>query len=157
MRTKKLVKIALLISLLFTGLLSGAQEGNTENPTERETVSIDALQKTLELSIALSEEAANKRSALSEEYSVGDFVQDVADIQRALSSSIILIAQTNPPPEEQQLAMEIAIGTKEAELALWYYIYGIMSNREDYIRSADNLLQRGIRQLTVAKERFDGR
>ena len=141
-----------VVSATLLGVLCAGAFGQ-----ERETVSVETLVKVLESSLALSEKTAEVRLRLDEGYPAKDFVRDMAKLQRAFEPSIALIARTNPPPEAQQFAIQIAIGTKEVELALWCYIYAMLSKKRSHLQDADALLKRGVNQLNEARARFESR
>ena len=124
---------------------------------ERETASVDTLVAVLTSSTELSKNAAAVRLRLDEGYPARSFVEDIAKLQRQFEPAITSIAQTNAPPDAQRFAMQVAMGTKEVELALWYYIYAVLSNDKGYLQNGDALLKRGINQLGEARALLESR
>ena len=118
---------------------------------ERPVVSEEKLVETLGHALGLAEEAAAARVRAGPEGSLQEFVRDASRLQRAFEPIIVLIAETNAPRAVQRFAMQVAIGAKEVELALWYFIFGALSNQAGYLQNGDQLLKRGLGQLEEAR------
>ena len=118
---------------------------------EKPTVPVDRLIATHTEAKSIAESALALRSRLSKDLSATDFVREVNGLMTRCAPIIVLIAETNPPKEAQRFAMNVAMGIKGVELALWYYTYGVLSNQSDYMNSGDQFLNRGVQELKVAE------
>jgi hypothetical protein len=119
---------------------------------ERPLVSLEQLIVSLDEAHAITEAAFAFRSRLGEDLPAPEFAEAMAELQRRCEPILMLIIQTNPPRELQRFAMNIAMGLKGVELALWHYIYGVLSGQGDHISYADELLTRGRAELQFANE-----
>jgi hypothetical protein len=122
----------------------------TVQAQEKPFVTAEQLIAALDEATDIAELAVELRGRLPTDLPAPDFVREVAGLQRRCEPIIVLIAQTNPPPELQRLAMNIAMGVKGVELALWYYLYGVLSNQAGHINYGDQLLSRGRPELQLA-------
>ena len=114
---------------------------------DKEVIPLSELSAVLELGRGIAAEVADSRSKYRTEVSAEDFLRIVANAQELLETFLIKITETRPQKEHQLYAMQIAIGIKEVELALWKYMYAFLSNQQAYFNKADGHLREGLQQL----------
>ena len=119
-------------------------------PQEREVVSVAELINAYDVAKAVTSNIAELRPKIDSNQAVRVFFERVVESQKRLESIIIQIAETNAPKEAQLYAISVAIAVKEAELAMWHYINGILTNQQNYLNSGDVFLRESIDELSRA-------
>ena len=106
----------------------------------------------LETSTRLAEETVKAVNAFQGDQDPEAFLRRISDIQNAFGAIVVLVATTQPPQGARRLAMLVAMGAEGIELALRYYIYGLLARDADYLGQGDLLFRRGLAELTAAEE-----